>query len=231
MSVCGLSPGSRTGEEDHPSRTGTCICWIRWPRLHVVIGGSRHEVEPAVADRPVSTLSRTWCAACGDRILSPFRGVVVQNCAVGRVGFAGCVSHPSPVVVALTAWEDRPCSPDLFALPAARRWPTGSERRDCRARWRVRSRPRLSAGQRARRGGRAIRLAGRAVRRCDARALRSTEGQGRLALLGSGCRWHKYPAGARGGRGSGRARAGHGHRPVVDEGRRRVRGAPARRRR
>jgi hypothetical protein len=69
-----------------------------------VIEGVRYEVEPAAANSPVSALSRARCAGCGGRIHIPFRCVTVENRAVGRAGFAGCVRCPSPVVGALVAW-------------------------------------------------------------------------------------------------------------------------------
>ena len=53
-----------------------CICLIRWPRLYVVIDGVRHEVEPAVADSPTSTLLRAWCAG---EYTYPFRLVAAQS--------------------------------------------------------------------------------------------------------------------------------------------------------
>lgn len=44
------SPGSQLATRYHPSLTGTCICWIRWPRPYVVIEDAWYEVAPAVAD-------------------------------------------------------------------------------------------------------------------------------------------------------------------------------------
>ncbi|PPT11637.1 hypothetical protein CYQ11_00840 [Streptomyces cinnamoneus] len=69
-----------------------------------MIEGVRYEVEPSVADSPVSALSRAGALAAGAECMHPFRRVTVQNRAVGRAGSTGCVRHPSPVVVALVAW-------------------------------------------------------------------------------------------------------------------------------
>ncbi|MFD9637487.1 TetR/AcrR family transcriptional regulator C-terminal domain-containing protein [Streptomyces violascens] len=95
--------------------------------------------NPPKSNRPWSSVRSASCPApgalaVGTEYTYPFRRVTVPNRAVGRVGFVGCVRCPSPVVVAVVTWRGGACRDDLLAPPAARRWPTGSNGRDHRAR-------------------------------------------------------------------------------------------------
>ncbi|GAA2253811.1 hypothetical protein GCM10010430_41950 [Kitasatospora cystarginea] len=67
------------------------------------------EVRPGrAAETPTVRSARRpapGALALGSEYVYPFRRVTVQNRAVGRAGFADCVRHPSPVIVALVARE------------------------------------------------------------------------------------------------------------------------------